>query len=269
MIDAKKYLPQLIQLAKQAGSATLVFRQPQFELDIQIKKDTSPVTAADMAAHNVIMVGLKQLTPDIPVLSEESAQVDFKVRQAWDRYWLVDPLDGTKGFIEGSANYTVNIALINSGISVLGVIYAPVLDCSYYAIKGEGAFKQCAERSAQKTATRRGNSQPTKLLGSAHHGSQRLKKWLKVFGCCEIQNLSSSIKFCLIAEGKADLSVRLGPTSEWDTAAGQCIVEAAGGEVLDLKGQPLRYNQQDSLINPDFIVVSNTDLRDRVLATLT
>lgn len=223
---------------------------------VTVKDDNSPLTAADLAAHHVIVAGLQRLTPELPVLSEESASVPFAERAQWRRYWLVDPLDGTKEFVQRNGQFTVNIALIENHEPVLGVVRVPVTGLCYSAVRGYGAFREDPGQSPQPIAVRRLEPHaPVRVIGSRSHGGPGLQKFVAALGAHELVTIGSSLKFCQVAEGAADVYPRLGPTSEWDTAAAQAIVEVAGGRVVSAKtGEPLRYNTRDSLLNPHFIV---------------
>ena len=249
MIDL---LNSIENLAIEAGKAILeIYNSADF--GVEMKSDDSPLTKADLASHNVIAKGLQELTPDIPVLSEESANIAFAERQSWKKYWLVDPLDGTKEFIKKNGEFTVNIALIENGKSVVSVVYVPVQDVSYTAALGYGAFKKSNNQRQQIHVKKTSRSIPI-VVGSRSHMSDDVKNYLQDLGTHELTSMGSSLKFCLVAEGKADLYPRLGLTSEWDTAAAQCIVEQAGGHVVTLDNQALRYNTKESLLNPFFMV---------------
>lgn len=240
------------ELAVKAGSAIMeIYQSDDFGVDH--KADDSPLTKADLAAHHVIVAGLKELTPEIPVLSEESADIDFELRKSWDKYWLVDPLDGTKEFIKRNGEFTVNIALIEKGKSILSVVYVPVTGVSYSAAAGVGVFKRENGKKQSIMVKKNSRFKPT-VVGSRSHMSDEVKEYLERLGQHELVAMGSSLKFCLVAEGKADLYPRLGLTSEWDTAAAQCIVEQAGGKVVTMEGEPLMYNSKDSLLNPHFMV---------------
>ncbi|HHH36969.1 MAG TPA: 3'(2'),5'-bisphosphate nucleotidase [Gammaproteobacteria bacterium] len=249
-------LPAVIDIAREAARRILAIYHSDFA--VQAKDDKSPLTEADMAAHRAIVAGLETLTPEVPVLSEESAAIPFAQRAAWRRYWLVDPLDGTKEFIKRNGEFTVNIALIEDHAPVLGVIVVPVSGLCYYAARGEGAFRQEAGGNAQPIRVRPLDLSRLVVAGSRSHVGPELEGFLQRLaerhGAPEFISMGSSLKFCLVAEGRADLYPRLGPTSEWDTAAAQCIVEAAGGIVTDTAMQPLRYNTRESLLNPHFFV---------------
>jgi len=249
-------LVSVINLAKLAGEKILAFYQQ--DLGFELKQDASPITAADMAAHKAIVNGLKKIMLDVPILSEESADIAFEERKNWRRYWLIDPLDGTKEFIQKNDEFTVNIALIENHRPILGVVFAPALNSCYFAMQGKGAFKQAQNNLLQPISVHSVIDHPVRIVASRNHGSDKLQQFLQQVGNYTISNRGSALKFGLIAEGTADIYPRLGPTSEWDTAAAQCIVEAAGGAVLDLKGNPLRYNTKASLLNPEFIAIGDT-----------
>jgi len=224
--------------------------------DVTAKDDESPLTAADLAAHHAIVAGLERLTPDIPVLSEESSAVPFAERSQWRRYWLVDPLDGTKEFIERNGQFTVNVALIENHEPVLGVVRTPATGLCYFAVRGYGAFREEPYQPPQPIQVKPLQpGKPVRVVGSRSHGGPGLKKFVAAMGAHELVTIGSSLKFCQVAEGTADVYPRLGPTSEWDTAAAQAIVEVAGGGVVSAEtGEPLRYNTRESLLNPPFIV---------------
>jgi 3'(2'), 5'-bisphosphate nucleotidase len=250
------YLGDVIAIAHEAGRKILAVYRTDF--DVEHKDDRTPLTEADLAAHRTIIDGLKTLTPEIPALSEESAERPFTERSRWDRYWLIDPLDGTREFVKRNGEFSVNIAMIVDHKPVLGVVYAPVLDTTWYACEGSGAHKQANDEPAVEIRVRPAPEDRLVIAGSRSHGSRRLQAFLAVVGDHEFIPMGSSLKSCLVAEGRADVYPRLGPTSEWDTAAAQCVVEEAGGRITDLHFQPLRYNTKASLLNPEFIVVGDT-----------
>lgn len=223
---------------------------------VTAKLDDSPLTAADLASHHTIIAGLRQLTPDIPVLSEESAVIPFAERSQWRRYWLVDPLDGTKEFVQRNGQFTVNIALIEDHQPVLGVVRVPVTGRCYFAARGYGAFRQESGQVPQPIQVKPLSAgQPVRVVGSRSHGGPGLQQFVAALGPHQLVTIGSSLKLCQVAEGAADVYPRLGPTSEWDTAAAQAIVEIAGGRVVSAEtGEPLRYNTRDSLLNPHFMV---------------
>jgi 3'(2'), 5'-bisphosphate nucleotidase len=249
--DACGYLEAVREIALDAGRRILDIYERGFEVDE--KQDHSPVTAADRAAHELISERLSALTPDIPVLSEEAASAGFSQRAGWTRLWLVDPLDGTKEFISRNGEFTVNIALVENGQPVLGVVYVPVTGTSYFACRGRGAHKQlggCAMRAIKARAY--GGARPI-VVASRSHAGPETEAFLQAIGPHDVVSMGSALKFCLVAEGTADVYPRLGPTMEWDTAAAHCVVECAGGRVTDLRGNPLTYNKPD-LHNPWFVV---------------
>ncbi len=251
--DLEALLPNVIDIARLASEKILEVYNSEFA--IAHKDDKSPLTEADMAAHHVIVAGLSELTPDIPVLSEESAKISFEERSKWTRYWLVDPLDGTREFIKRNGEFTVNIAMIEGHESVLGVIVIPVNGLCYFATRGSGAYKQQqAEAAPQPIRVRPLDLSNVIAVGSRSHAGPQLMKFLEGLGSYELLSMGSSLKLCLVAEGQADIYPRLGLTSEWDTAAAHCIVEEAGGRLTDTAMQPLRYNSKDSLLNPYFFV---------------
>ncbi len=256
-IVAADLLSDVKRIALDAGEAILeVYKRGSFCVDE--KADASPVTEADYAAHHCIADGLAALTPDIPLLSEEGGIPGFEERRQWSRYWLVDPLDGTRQFIRGIDEFTVNIALIDQGVSILGVIYAPVTGEFYFAVKGCGAYKQVAQATASQISCRAWQGGKITIAGSRSSHRKNVEIFASQFDEHEILAVGSSLKSCFVAEGRADVYVRFGPTSEWDTAAAQCIVEEAGGQLLTgMEMLPLRYNTKASLLNPSFIALGD------------
>ena len=248
----------LIAIARDAADAILAVYAGAFE--VERKADASPVTAADLAAHHRIVDGLAALTPDIPVLSEESAdEVPWSRRRGWTRYWLVDPLDGTREFVKRNGEFTVNIALVDAGEAVFGLIQQPVGGAVWYGAPGEGAWVR--EGAQQRPLqVRRPAHAPLRVAASRSHPDPRTRALLARLGETEPVALGSSLKFCRLAEGRMDVYPRFGPTSEWDTAAGQAILEGAGGRVLDPQGRPFRYNRRDTLLNGDFLALGDPDL---------
>lgn len=241
-------------IARRAAGAILEVYQSEFA--VRHKDDQSPLTAADLAAHRLIVAELAALTPQWPVLSEESAAIDWSTRSRWSRYWLVDPLDGTREFVKRNGEFTVNIALIDDHRPILGVVQTPVSGELACAWQGGGAWLTSSGGAPRRMHTRH---RPTPLMvaGSRSHASERENELLARLGPCTKLALGSSLKFVRIAAAEADLYLRLGPTSEWDTAAGQCVLEQAGGAVLDFSGRPLRYNTRDGLLNPEFFAVGD------------
>jgi len=245
-------LEHIVDIANQAGEAIMEIYTREFA--VEEKADSSPLTEADLAAHRLIVEALSQLEPRLPVLSEESASIPWEERSRWLRYWLVDPLDGTREFVKRNGEFTVNIALVESGRATCGVVHIPVTRTSYYGCLKRGAWKKEGDEPARPIHTTPQRRHPLRVAGSRSHAGDSLKRFLERVGPHEIMSMGSSLKLCLVAEGEADIYPRLGPTSEWDTAAAQAVVEAAGGFVTDLEGRPLRYNCKDSLLNPHFLV---------------
>jgi 3'(2'), 5'-bisphosphate nucleotidase len=250
---------QVGAIARAAGAAILDVYHGDFA--VQTKADASPLTAADLAAQQVIMAGLARLDPPLPVLSEEAKALPWSERRHWSRYWLVDPLDGTREFVKRNGEFTVNIALIDDHRSALGVVLAPVSGELYVAAHGHGAWLQAQADGPWRRIHARSLGKPPRVAGSRSHGGAQGDVLQRLVGDdYQMVPLGSSLKFCLIARGDADVYLRLGLTSEWDTAAAQCVLEEAGGAVLDLAGRPFRYNRGESLLNPEFVAVGDTSI---------
>lgn len=249
---ASELLTNVVRLAQQAGDAILSVYSEQFE--VTHKTDQSPLTVADLRSHEIISKGLRALTPDLPVLSEEASDIPFEQRRQWTRYWLVDPLDGTKEFVSRNGEFTVNIALIEDHAPVLGVVHVPVTSTTYTGATGIGAFKHVDAHKPAPLHVASPASTPLRIVGSRSHRGDSLDRYLPKLAPYELVAVGSSLKFCLIAEGSADFYPRFGPTSEWDTAAAQAVVEAAGGAVIKTNGERLRYNTKAELLNPHFLV---------------
>lgn len=243
-------LTEVVTLAQRAGEAILSVYSQQF--DVISKADASPLTQADLRAHRIIVEGLQSLTPGVPVLSEEGTQPDFEQRRQWQRYWLVDPLDGTREFVSRNGEFTVNIALIDNHAPVLGVVHVPVTATTYTGAAGAGATR-ITHQGVETIRTQLPAQQPLRIVGSRSHRGSTLDEYLPKLAPYELIGVGSSLKFCLVADGSADFYPRFGPTSEWDTAAAQAVVEAAGGAVITLDGAPLRYNTKQALLNPPFL----------------
>lgn len=252
--EVSEMLSALATLAGEAGEAIMQVYRRDFE--VEHKADDSPLTAADLASNRIIMAGLQELTPELPRLSEEGRDISFSERKAWRRYWLIDPLDGTREFVKKNGEFTVNIALVENGAPVLGVVYAPDKGQTYMGEVGVGAWKQADGGRPEPISTRAAQARP-RILVSKSHRTAEVDRLLERVGDYEPVSVGSSLKFCLVAEGAADFYPRLGPTSEWDTAAGHAVVQAAGGRVTDTELNDLRYNQEESLLNPDFLVIGD------------
>ena len=253
-LTAQALVEGAIDIALDAGAAIMRVYEAG-PVSVSSKPDASPLTEADLSAHRAIVAGLHALTPDIPILSEEGAQIPFAERSRWDRYWLVDPLDGTKEFLSRNGEFTVNIALIDAHTPVLGVVYAPAKDVLYYSPGPDGgAFRRTRTGEPERVAVRATAESPVRVVGSRSHRGDSLTAALERLGAHTLLTIGSSLKICLVAEGRADWYPRLGPTSEWDTAAAHAVVLAAGGEVVDATGAPLEYNRKASLLNPHVLV---------------
>lgn len=250
MHDFCRHLDTVRAISVEAGVRILdVYRR---DFSVAHKADDSPLTEADRAAHELIVARLAALTPDVPILSEESAPADYAARLAWQRFWLVDPLDGTKEFVSRNGEFTVNIALIEHGQPVLGVVHVPVRAETYSACRDAGAFLDRAG-TIEPIRARRFSGTHATVVASRSHAGKETTAFLDSLGGHDVVSMGSSLKFCLVAAGAADVYPRLGPTMEWDTAAAQCVVEQAGGRVTDTQGRALVYNKPD-LHNPWFIV---------------
>jgi 3'(2'), 5'-bisphosphate nucleotidase len=262
--DLEALRGEIAAIARGAGREIMAIYASDFA--VSRKADDTVLTDADLAAHRHILAALRALTPDLPVLSEESAHIPWSERRDWRRYWLVDPLDGTREFVKRNGEFTVNIALIEQGAPVLGVVHAPARGDMVHAVRGGPALRETAA-GAEPLRVRTAGA-PLRVAGSRSHGDPRIAGFLERAGPHELVPLGSSLKFCLVAGGEADVYLRYGATSEWDTAAGQCIVEAAGGMVTDLAFRPLSYNRRESLTNPDFVAVGDpaVDWRARIAA---
>jgi 3'(2'), 5'-bisphosphate nucleotidase len=249
-------LREVERIARLAGAAIMDAYGRDFS--VVDKADKSPLTEADAAAHAVIWADLSRLEPRLPILSEEGVS-EFGGADRAGRYWLVDPLDGTKEFVRRNGEFTVNIALIEGGRAVLGAVYSPALGVAYLAAEGLGAFKTTAADGIRQTirvATHAAGT-PWRVVGSRSHAGDSLGAFLDRLGPHELLSMGSSLKLCLVAEGRADVYPRLGPTCLWDTAAAQCVVEQAGGAVIRLSGEPLAYGDPSNTLNPSFLAHGN------------
>ncbi|MCG3725824.1 3'(2'),5'-bisphosphate nucleotidase [Vibrio cincinnatiensis] len=260
--DLAHLLPEVISIARSAGQLILdIYENKSYEAFTKI--DDTPVTSADLAAHKLVTERLKELTPDIPVLSEEAADISLTTRETWQRYWLVDPLDGTQEFIARSGDFATVIALVEHHQPVMGVVYGPVSGVTYYAYKGKGAWKipDMSESLRIHSHKHELPGQSIAIAISRRQDINQITQCLSAQWNYELVPLgSAALKACLVAEGAVDCYLRLGPTGEWDTAATQCIVEEAGGRILDTQLTPLSYNERDTLENPNFIVLGDADL---------
>jgi 3'(2'), 5'-bisphosphate nucleotidase len=256
-------IPKLIDITREAAEEALkIYNTADF--GIEHKEDKTPLTEADRRSNIVITEGLEKLHSDIPVISEENQSIPYKERKNWDRFWLVDPLDGTKEFIKRNGEFTINIALMEDGHPVLGVVSAPVKGIIYYGMKGEGAFGLPAGGGQQEKihVPSAPDIERIKAVASRSHFSEKAKLLMEALDA-EMINAGSSLKFVTVAKGEADFYPRFGPTHEWDTAAGHAIAEAAGAVVCGLDGQPLSYNKED--LRHNGFLVSNPRIKDRVV----
>ena len=239
-------------LAREAGRATMTYYDGARPVEVREKADQSPVTLADEAAHAILLAGLRRLDPATPVVSEEAEAASFETRRGWRRFWLVDPLDGTKEFIKRRAEFTVNVALIEEGEPVFGVVLAPALDLLYWAVKGGGAWREEQGGPAERVySTAPAPGTPLTVVESLSHPSEELEEYLRTIPVARRVKAGSSLKFCWVADGRADVYPRLGPTMEWDVAAGDCVYRQSGrdGE----RPSPLTYNKPD-LRNTSFVI---------------
>ena len=251
------FVEPLVKLAREAGDAILEVYATDF--DVQSKADESPLTQADLASHRRIVTGLRELAPEIPIISEESGLPPFDERSKWSLYWLIDPLDGTREFVNRNGEFTINIALIERGRAVLGIVHVPVQDKTYVGCEGLGADVRHADGKPVRIGVAKASASPVRVVGSRSHRGSSLDAFIDRSGDCDLVPMGSSLKFCVVAEGGADVYPRLGPTSEWDTAAAQAVVEQAGGSVVTLDGKPMMYNQKKDILNPHFIVAGPAD----------
>jgi 3'(2'), 5'-bisphosphate nucleotidase len=225
--------------------------------DVTHKADKSPLTQADLAAHRLLSTALADMQPAYPVLSEESQAIDFAERSAWTTYWLVDPLDGTREFVKRNDEFTVNVALVHRGEPILGVVHAPALALTYFGYRDGGAWRARGDSPGEPIRAAPRVRDPIRVAGSRSHAGDSLQRFLAALGPHELVSMGSSLKLCLVADGSVDVYPRFGPTSEWDTAAAQCVVEQAGGRVTDTRLRTLRYNAGESLLNPEFLVFAD------------
>jgi len=258
-------MPDALDAAELAGREIMQVYQQHSDIEVTVKDDNSPLTEADRKAHNTIVQKLSQATPDIPILSEESEHFSNEERRNWSAYWLVDPLDGTKEFIQRNGEFTVNIALIVNGHPVAGVVHVPTTGITYYGSEEQGAWKRSQGHAPESIRCRKmsiADSSVTIVASRNHRGDSLevlLEQLQKHFHSITITSTGSSLKFCMLAEGLADLYPRLGPTSEWDTAAAQAVLQAAGGSVVDTQFRELVYNKKTGLLNPHFFALADSN----------
>jgi len=247
-------------IAKSAGEAILEIYKSSFS--VTEKKDSSPLTEADLRSHKIIIDGLKSIKPELPIISEEMPLQSYKERKQWTQYWLIDPLDGTKEFVKRNGEFTVNIALIKNHKPVLGIVHVPINSLTYIGCEGVGSKIDDPINGERTIKVKRNPGNSIRIVGSRSHRENTLETFLTKIKNYELQPIGSSLKFCIVAEGNADLYPRFGPTSEWDTAAAQAVVEQAGGLVLTTDGTQLQYNTKQDILNPHFFVIGSHKLQD-------
>ena len=256
-MNNKSLLDSAVYIAQTAGSEILkIYNSNNFSDSIEIKSDNSPLTIADKASNNIIINGLEKINSSIPILSEEGKNISYSTRKKWDKFWLVDPLDGTKEFIKRNGEFTVNIALIENNSPIMGIVYAPVLDKTWYGLRNYGSYIIKDTKSKKIQAIQSNNSKIKVVSSRSHANNPKLEEYLKQFTNYELIKMGSSIKMCLVADGSAHYYPRFGPTMEWDTGAAHAVVKYAGGNIRDLnKNNELIYNKSN-LLNPEFLVYS-------------
>ena len=266
IFNHEKNILELLDIAIDAGKEILNIYND--EIIVNSKEDKSPITQADIKSNNLIVNRLKKFDPNIPILSEESL-VEWENRKNWDKYWLIDPLDGTKEFINKNGEFTVNISLIKNNYPMFGIIYAPVKSLLYYAFKNYGSYKLKTKTNlttlsdSSKININKEKKSTIKIIGSRSHSNKELQIWLEnKFRNFELITIGSSLKFCVLAEGKADIYPRLGPTCEWDIAAGHIILEEAGGKLKSVDNKDILYNTKEDILNPHFIAYGNISTLD-------
>ena len=253
----QEHIKKLIKISKNAGDAIMDIYESEF--DVNFKSDKSPLTKADILSNKIICESLKKITPDVPILSEESSNIPYHERSKWNQYWLIDPLDGTKEFIKKNGEFTTNIALIYKNRPIFGMIHVPASNEIFWGSKEMGSYhiNGSSLSNKKKISVSQKTTGNLRIVSSRSHPSGDLKKLLDKLENFELVSIGSSLKFCLIAKGEADCYPRFGPTSEWDSAAGEAILEAAGGSVVKLNGETLKYNLKKDFINPSFFAISH------------
>ena len=255
-MNYSNFLKSIIDTSYLAGEKILeIYNDDNYKSSIEIKKDASPLTIADKASNNVIINSLKKINTKIPILSEEEKEIDFSSRKDWNRFWLVDPLDGTKEFINRNGEFTVNIALIEDSSPVMGVVYAPVKKKLWYGLKNYGSFLINNNEKPIKISKKKPLDEIIKIVSSRSHANdKKLKKYLKKFKKHEIVSMGSSIEMCLVADGTAHYYPRFGPTMEWDTGAAHAVVKYANGNIYNIDTKEELIYNKENLLNPGFIV---------------
>jgi len=252
-------IEQVIKISKEAGESILeIYNNP--DIEFELKDDFSPLTKADLTSHQIIVKKLKEITPTIPILSEEKSNIPFSIRSKWRIYWLIDPLDGTKEFLKRNGEFTVNISLINNKRPIFGVIYIPINNHLFWGAKDLGSFEVQGDMEPKKINISEDIKQPIRIITSRSHPSEELNRWLKRINNHRLIKKGSSLKFCSVANGEADLYPRLGPTCEWDIAAGDAILTFAGGQVITQDKKKILYNLKENFLNPNFFALGNQSL---------
>jgi len=253
----QEHIKKLIKISKNAGDAIMDIYESEF--DVNFKSDQSPLTKADILSNKIICQSLKKITPDVPILSEESSSIPYRERSKWNQYWLIDPLDGTKEFIKKNGEFTTNIALIYKNRPIFGMIHIPASNEIFWGSKEMGSYhiNGSSLSNKKKISVSQKTNDNLRIVSSRSHPSGDLKRLLDKLENFELVSIGSSLKFCLIAKGEADCYPRFGPTSEWDSAAGEAILEAAGGSVVKLNGETLKYNLKKDFINPSFFAINH------------
>ena len=260
---SQEFIKKIIKVSKNAGDAIMDIYESEF--DVNIKSDQSPLTKADILSNKIICQSLKKITPDVPILSEESSNIPYHERSKWNQYWLIDPLDGTKEFIKKNGEFTTNIALIRDHKPIFGLIHLPVKKHTYWGCEDKGSFFLDRTNNIRKINVSTNNDDPIRIAASRSHPSEELTNLLDKIKNYKLLEVGSSLKFCLIASGEADIYPRFGPTSEWDTAAGEAIARFAGGSIVDFENNNIIYNKGENLINPYFLVATHQKLANKLL----
>ena len=260
-LNNQEVILDILNIAIDAGKEILKIYKKNFNVDL--KADKSPITEADINSNNLIKKRLIEIEKNIPILTEESL-VNWETRRVWKKYWLIDPLDGTKEFVNRNGEFTVNISLIENNTPIFGVIYAPEKSLLYYGIKNNGSYKLITQDNIntlsefKKININNNTTYKTKIIGSRSHSNKDFQIWVeKNFSQYELISIGSSLKFCFLAEGTADIYPRLGPTSEWDIAAGHIILEEAGGKLISFDNKDIMYNTKENIVNPNFLAYGN------------
>ena len=264
----QEYIKKLIKISKNAGDAIMDIYESEF--DVNFKSDQSPLTKADILSNKIICESLKKITPDVPILSEESSDIPYHERSKWNQYWLIDPLDGTKEFIKKNGEFTTNIALIYENRPIFGMIHVPASNEIFWGSKEAGAYHLSGDSlsNKKKISVSKEKKDNLRIVSSRSHPSGGLKILLDKLEKFKLVSVGSSLKFCLIAKGEADCYPRLGPTCEWDTAAGEIIAESAGANVVNLENKTMKYNRKEDFLNPHFLVSNSIETKEEIFSII-